>query len=121
MAHSFFLVIICRPLTVHIPGRMICYDICIKKMDKLGRISISSVFLFVVIILGDPEVTANLQCNFAYLYWEGCVNYSIYLRLFALIYGTPRRFCQHTCLNVTFATICIFPCLQDLDFQFSIV
>ena len=24
-------------------------------------------------ILGDPEITANLHCNFAYLYWEGCV------------------------------------------------
>mgnify|MGYP007022919462 CR=1 FL=1 len=22
-------------------------------------------------ILGDPEVTANLYCNFAYPYWEG--------------------------------------------------
>ena len=32
------------------------------------------------IILGDPEITANLYCNFAYLYWEGCVICSIYLR-----------------------------------------
>ena len=24
-------------------------------------------------VLDDPEVTANLYCNFAYLYWEGCV------------------------------------------------
>ena len=31
-------------------------------------------------ILDDPEVTANLYCNFAYLYWEGCVIRSIYLR-----------------------------------------
>ena len=31
-------------------------------------------------ILGDPEVTANLYCNFAYPYWEGCVICSIYLR-----------------------------------------
>ena len=21
-------------------------------------------------LMGDPEVTANLYCNFAYLYWE---------------------------------------------------
>ena len=21
-------------------------------------------------ILGDPEITANLYCNFAFLYWE---------------------------------------------------
>ena len=31
-------------------------------------------------VLGDPEVTANLYCNFAYPYWEGCVIFSIYLR-----------------------------------------
>ena len=31
-------------------------------------------------LLGDPEVTANLYCNFAYPYWEGCVICSIYLR-----------------------------------------
>ena len=30
--------------------------------------------------LGDPEVTANLYCNFAYPYREGCVICSIYLR-----------------------------------------
>ena len=34
--------------------------------------------------LGDPGVTpgvtANLCCNFAYPYWEGCVICSIYLR-----------------------------------------
>ena len=33
-----------------------------------------------IIILGDPEVTANLCCNFVYLYWEGCVICSIYMR-----------------------------------------
>ena len=31
-------------------------------------------------LLGDPEVTANLYCKFAYHYWEGCVICSIYLR-----------------------------------------
>ena len=31
-------------------------------------------------ILGDPEVTANMCCNFAYLYWDGCIIFSIYLR-----------------------------------------
>ena len=30
-------------------------------------------------VLGDPEITANLYCDFA-LYWEGCVICSIYLR-----------------------------------------
>ena len=24
-----------------------------------------------LMVLGDPEVTANLYCNFAYPYWEG--------------------------------------------------
>ena len=33
------------------------------------------------ILLGDPEVTANLYYNFTYLYREGCVIFSIYLRL----------------------------------------
>ena len=31
-------------------------------------------------LLDDPEVTANLYCNFAYLYWEGCVICSKYLQ-----------------------------------------
>ena len=25
-------------------------------------------------LLADTEVTANLYCNFAYLYWEGCAH-----------------------------------------------
>ena len=33
-------------------------------------------------LLGDQEVTANLYCNFAYLYWEGCVICSVNLRYF---------------------------------------
>ena len=32
------------------------------------------------LLLGDPEVTANLYSKFAYPYWEGCVICSIYLR-----------------------------------------
>ena len=31
-------------------------------------------------VLGDPEITANLYCNFAYPYWECRVICSIYLR-----------------------------------------
>ena len=31
------------------------------------------------VLPGDQEVTANLYCNFAYLYWEGCVIFSIFL------------------------------------------
>ena len=27
------------------------------------------IIIFLFHILGDPEVTANLCCNFAYLYW----------------------------------------------------
>ena len=30
--------------------------------------------------LGAPDITANLYCNCVYLYWEGCVICSIYLR-----------------------------------------
>ena len=37
-------------------------------------------------VLGDPEVTANLFCNFVYLYWEGLHDLQY---IFALIYGTP--------------------------------
>ena len=40
-------------------------------------------------ILGDPEVTANLYCNFAYPYWEGCVICSI---LFAVTSGSPSSY-----------------------------
>ena len=35
-------------------------------------------------ILGDPEVTANPYCNFAYLYWEGDLQY-----IFAVTSGSP--------------------------------
>ena len=38
-------------------------------------------------VLYDPEITANLYCNFAYLYWEGCV---ILQHIFAVTYGPPR-------------------------------
>ena len=31
-------------------------------------------------LMGDPEVIANLNCNFAYAHWEGCVICSINLR-----------------------------------------
>ena len=31
-------------------------------------------------LLGDPKVTANLYCNFAYQYLEGCVICSMYMR-----------------------------------------
>ena len=33
-------------------------------------------------VLGASEITANLYCNFVYLYWEGCVICSTYLRLY---------------------------------------
>ena len=31
-------------------------------------------------VLGSSDITANLYSNWVYLYWEGCVIYSIYLR-----------------------------------------
>ena len=36
--------------------------------------------ILIWVILGDPEVTANLYRNFAYPNWEGYVICSIYLR-----------------------------------------
>ena len=41
--------------------------------------SVSHIFE-ILHIVGDPEVTANLYCNFAHLYLEGYVICSIYLR-----------------------------------------
>ena len=36
---------------------------------------------YISILLGNPEVTANLYCDFPYPYGEGCVICSIYSRL----------------------------------------
>ena len=40
----------------------------------------NAIFVNKMCLLGNPEITANLYCNFAYLYWEGSVICSIYLR-----------------------------------------
>ena len=55
-----------------------------------------------LMLLGDPEITAYLFCNFAYLYWEGCVICSIYL---LMDHPEVRQrsypnvpFCQSACL-----------------------
>ena len=43
---------------------------------------------FNIYVLGDPEVTANLYFNFAYLYWEGCdLQY-----IFAVTSGSPSTY-----------------------------
>ena len=34
----------------------------------------------IIYILGASHIAANLYCNYVYLYWEGCVICSIYLR-----------------------------------------
>ena len=39
-------------------------------------------------MLGDPEITANLYCNFAYIYWEGCVICGIYFQVSIIIKPT---------------------------------
>ena len=44
------------------------------------KVILNMPFLQVIPVLGDPEVTTNLYCNFAYPYWEGSVICSIYLR-----------------------------------------
>ena len=46
------------------------YSITMSKSDILRK---------EVILLGDPEVTANMYSNSAYPYWEGCVICSAYL------------------------------------------
>ena len=33
-------------------------------------------------VQGASEITANLYCNCEYLYWEGCVICSVYLRYY---------------------------------------
>ena len=45
----------------------------------------------IVDILGAPEITANLYCNLAYLYWEGCLICSIYIcgNLWVTQYHSP--------------------------------
>ena len=50
-----------------------------KNSRGLGLLDLRSVLTALKKVLGDPEITANLYCNFAYLYWEGCVICSIYL------------------------------------------
>ena len=54
-------------------------DIPWSSLDELSQLEASRHGLLQA-ILGDPEVTTNLYCNFAYPYWEGCVVCSIYLR-----------------------------------------
>ena len=49
-----------------------------RKIPTLPHFS--PLFVIKKDILGDPEVTVNLYCYFAYPYWEGCVICSIYLR-----------------------------------------
>ena len=55
------------PSSVHLsgPGEIRLYDLV--KYQALY-------------LLGASEITANLCCNYVYLYWEGCVIFSIYLR-----------------------------------------
>ena len=46
-------------------------------------------------VLGDPEITENLYCNFVYLYWEGCVKCSKYL---------TRNFCPYRYLSLFYSS-----------------
>ena len=50
------------------------------KIDREKERAVLTQFLATRNGLGNPEVTANLYCNFAYLYREGCVIFSIYFR-----------------------------------------
>ena len=53
-----------------------------QKVSQAGSIKmkIGIVLKLKFKLLGDPEVTANFYCNFAYPYQEGCMICSIYLR-----------------------------------------
>ena len=51
-----------------------------QRSLQAGRVSLKLYKVASLIILDDPEVTANLYCNFASLFWEGCVICIIYLR-----------------------------------------
>ena len=53
-------------------------------------ISMKYVCIYELNILGASEITANLCCNCVYLYWEGCVICSIYLRLYMERYITDN-------------------------------
>ena len=55
-------------------GKMI-----IEKEHKVWTKDICS-FFTEQFLLGDPEATANLYCEFTYPYWAGCVICSLYLR-----------------------------------------
>ena len=48
----------------------------------LVQIWLSFLSSLVFYVLGDSEITANLYCNSANLYWEGCVICSKYLRYY---------------------------------------
>ena len=50
-----------------------------------SRISVLAEYrypLFIFYILGNLEFYASLYCNFAHLYWEDCVIFYIYLRIY---------------------------------------
>ena len=54
------------------------------------------------IVLDDPEVTANLYCNFAYLYWKGWRDLQY---IFAVSYGPPS-----TLGSTGFLSVCPYEC-----------
>ena len=55
----------------------ICLVLHPQRIDESLHTTLRFLHLQMYNVLGDPEVTANLYSNFAYLYWEGCVICSI--------------------------------------------
>ena len=51
----------------------------IQRIDIINE-NIFQMYVGANHVLGNPGVTANLYRDFAYLYWEGCVICSVYLR-----------------------------------------
>ena len=67
---------------MHIALHSVNYALCSHILHYLKMYVILRVHfnLEKKIVLGASEITANLYCNFVYLYCEGCVICIIYLR-----------------------------------------
>ena len=67
---------------MHIALHSVNYALCSNILHYLKMYVILRVHfnLEKKIVLGASEITANLYCYRVYLYWEGCVIHSVYLR-----------------------------------------
>ena len=70
-------------------------------------------------ILGASKITANLYRNCVYLYWEGCVFCSIYLRLYMERSSVHLMYFEPQCTLPTKIIMAILFCLQII-YQISL-